>query len=66
MKKTFIAVAFMAAIIAAIMAVIITVRLILSATLSEQAAEVFCRVSASFVFFYLICRLTKNKLKTVN
>ena len=58
MKKAFIVAAFMVAIIA--------VRMILSVTFSDQAAEVFCRVSISFLFFYSICRLSKNKLKKAN
>ncbi len=67
MKKTFITKALMTALITAVlMAAVIAVRMILSVTLSEQAAEVFCRVSISFVFFYFICSLSKNKLKAAN
>ena len=62
MKKTFTTVA----ITAAIMVAIIAVRMILSVNLSEHAAEVFCRVSISALFFYSICRLSKNKLKKAN
>lgn len=53
MKNIFFAVAFMS--------VIIVIRMILSVTFSEQAAEVFCRMSTSFLFFYFICRLSENK-----
>lgn len=60
MKKAFIT----TAIIAAIMAMIIVVRMILSVTISEQVADVFCKVAVSALFFYFICRLSKNKLKT--
>lgn len=62
MKKTFIT----AAVTAAIIAAIIAVRMILSVILSEHAAEVFCRVSISALFFYSICRLSKNRLKKAN
>ena len=56
MKKAFIVAAFMVA--------IIVVRMILSVTFSEQVAEVFCKVSISFLFFYSICILSNYKLKT--
>lgn len=56
MKKAFAVAAFMVA--------IIVVRMILSVAFSEQVAEVFCKVSVSFLFFYSICTLSKNKLKT--
>lgn len=57
MKKAFIAAAFLVA--------IIVIRMVLSVTLSEQIAEVFCKAAISFLFFYSICTLSKNKLKTV-
>lgn len=60
MKKAFITTAM----VAAIMAAIIVIRMILSVTLSEQVASVFCKVSISAVFFYFVCRISKNKLKT--
>ena len=53
MKKAFIA--------AALIVTIIAVRMILSATFSEQVAEVFCGVSVSALFFYSIFRLSKNR-----
>lgn len=56
MKKMFIP--------ATIMVAIIVIRMILSVTISEQAAEVFCRVSISFLFLYFVCRLSANKPKT--
>lgn len=58
MKNVFIAAASMAA--------IIVIRMILSVALGEQVAEVFCKVSTSFLFFYFICQTAKyrkNKLK---
>lgn len=55
MKKVFIT--------ATIIAAIIAIRMILSVALSEQAAEVFCRVSIGFLFFYSICRLSTNRSK---
>lgn len=56
MKKAFIVAAFITA--------IIVVRMILSVAFSEQVAEVFCKVSISALFFYFICTLSKDKLKT--
>lgn len=56
MKKLIIPAAFIVAIIA--------VRMILSVAFNEQAAEVFGRVSVSFLFFYYICQLSKNKCKS--
>ena len=58
MKKIFLAAAFIVAIIA--------VRMILSVTLSEQAAEVFSRVSIGALFFYCILMLSKSRLKSTN
>lgn len=58
MKKVFITAAFITTIIA--------VRMILSVAISEQIAEAFCNVSISFLFFYAICRISKNKAKTNN
>ena len=58
MKKAFIA--------AALIVTIIAVRMILSATFSEQVAEVFCGVSVSALFFYSIYRLSKNRSTTTN
>lgn len=59
MKKAFMATACMVGIIA--------VRMILSVAFNEQAAEVFSRVSISFLFFYFICSLSRNrKSKTTN
>lgn len=40
---------------------IIALRMILSLSLSEQAAEIFCRVSLSFLFFYYICTLPRAR-----
>lgn len=57
MKNAFFTAAFIAA--------IIIVRMILSVAFSEQATEVFCSVSISFLFFYCICRLSKNRSKTI-
>lgn len=48
---------------AALMVAIIIIRMILSFTVSEQVAEVFCRVSFSFLLFYSIVRISKNKVK---
>lgn len=45
---------------------IIAVRMILSVAFNEQAAEVFSRVSISILFFYFICSLSRNRLKTTN
>lgn len=58
MKNVFIAAASMVAIIA--------IRMILSVALGEQVAEVFCKISISFLFFYFICRSAKyrkNRIK---
>lgn len=48
---------------AASMVGIIVVRMILSILLSEQAAEVFTRVSVSALFFYYIILFSKNRQK---
>ncbi len=56
MKKIIIAAASMIAIIA--------VRMALSVAFNEQAAEVFGRVSVSFLFFYFICQISKNQYKS--
>lgn len=53
MKKAFIAAASMMGIIA--------VRMILSVTFGEQTAEVFTRVSGSFLFFYCCFQSAKNR-----
>lgn len=53
MKKAFIATASMVGIIA--------VRMILSVAFSEQIAEVFTRVSVSFLFFYCCFQSAKNR-----
>lgn len=58
MKKILIAAASMAGIIA--------IRMVLSVAFSEQAAEIFCKVSISFLFFYFICSLSKSRPKTAN
>lgn len=58
MKKLFIAASFMV--------IIIAVRMILSVAFGEHVAEVFCKVSISFLFFYFICGLSKSKLKATN
>ena len=55
MKKVLIAAASITAIIG--------VRMILSFTISEQAAEVFTRLSTACLFFYFICGLSKNNSK---
>ncbi len=52
-----------ALIVAAALVGIIAMRMILSVALSEQIAEVFSRVSLSFLF---ICTLFKFKPKTTN
>lgn len=52
-----------ALIVAIAMVGIIAMRMILSVALSEQIAEVFCKVSLSFLF---ICTLFKFKLNTTN
>ena len=54
MKKIIIAAASMIAIIA--------VRMVLSVAFNEQAAEVFGRVSVSFLFFYFICQISKSNI----
>ena len=46
------------------MIAIIAVRMVLSVAFNEQAAEVFGRVSVSFLFFYFICQISKNKYKS--
>lgn len=46
---------------AASMVGIIVIRMILSVTLSEQIAEVFTRISVSFLFFYFILLFAKNR-----
>lgn len=53
MKKAFIAVACLVGIIA--------VRMILSVALSEHIAEVFTRISMTFLFFYFCLISTKNR-----
>ncbi len=53
MKKAFIAAACMAGIIA--------IRMILSVALSEQTAEVFTRISVTFLFFYFCLVSTKSR-----
>lgn len=53
MKKAFIA--------AAVIAGIIAVRMILSASLSEQAAEVFTRVSCIALFFYCVISISRSR-----
>lgn len=40
--------------------------MILSVMVSEQIAEVFCNISISFLFFYVICKISKGKVKTKN
>lgn len=55
MKKIIIAAASMIAIIA--------VRMVLSVAFNEQAAEVFGRVSVSFLFFYFICQISKTNIR---
>lgn len=45
---------------------IIVVRMILSATLSEQAAEVFSSVAITSLFLYSILSFRKGKLKSTN
>lgn len=52
-----------ALIVTAALVGIIAMRMILSVALSEQIAEIFCRVSLSFLF---ICTLFKLKPKTTN
>lgn len=56
MKNIFFAAAFMSA--------IIVIRMILSVTFTEQVADVFCKMSTSFLFFYFIFRLSENKSLT--
>lgn len=53
MKKAFIA--------AAVIAGIIAVRMILSVSLSEQAAEVFTRVSCTALFFYCVISISRSR-----
>lgn len=40
---------------------IIVIRMILSVTLSEQIAEVFTRISVSFLIFYFILLFAKKR-----
>lgn len=54
MKKAFIATAAMVGIIA--------VRILLSIALSDQAAEIFCRVSVSFLILYYICSISHFRM----
>ncbi len=56
MKKALIAATFMVG--------IIIVRMILSVTFSEQIAEVFTRVSVSFLFFYCLLLSVRNRQKS--
>lgn len=46
---------------AASMVGIIIIRMILSFTVNEQIAEVFTKVSISFLFFYFILLFVKNR-----
>lgn len=58
MKKAFIAAACMVGIIA--------VRMILSVAFSEQAAEVFTRVSVTSLFLYFCLISTKSRRRVKN
>lgn len=58
MKKAFIAAACLVGIIAA--------RMLLSVALSEHIAEVFTRVSVTFLFFYFCLISTKSHRKAKN
>ncbi len=49
---------------AASMVGIIVVRMILSIAFSEQVAEVFIRISVSFLFFYFVLLAAKTRNKT--
>ncbi len=49
---------------AASMVGIIVVRMILSIAFSEQVAEVFTRISVSFLFFYFVLLAAKTRNKT--
>lgn len=58
MKKAFIAAACLVGIIA--------VRMLLSVALSEHIAEVFTRVSVTFLFFYFCLISTKSRRQAKN
>lgn len=58
MKKAFIAAACLVGIIA--------VRMLLSVALSEHIAEVFTRVSMTFLFFYFCLISTKSRRQAKN
>ncbi len=56
MKKAFIAAVCIAGIIA--------VRMILSISFSDQAAEIFYKISIRFLFYFSLCMLVKNRQKS--
>ena len=45
---------------------VIGMRMILSLTVSEQAAEVFCRTALGILFFYYAIRIGVNRRKRKN